>query len=140
LKFELSGGKPLFEGDRSAIGGRRYTRGGHVMLHAIEFGADIPQSWELDHDPDRRVVLRVRDRHLTREIAALIRHFGTVPDVVVTVVPPPSAIPSPRDPRRHRGVIVIHGGPPGNGKTRLIARLIERAVAYDGEVFFPPRF
>ena len=86
-----------------------------------EFGADIPGEWELDHDPERRVILCVRSRRITRKIAALIRHFGTTPDTLVTLAPPPFAIPAPRE---HDACSA--SAPVGKGKTTLISTVLRR--------------
>lgn len=49
------------------------------MLHAIELGAPIRQSWELHTDDHDRTILRVRDRYLTPRIIALINHLQNEP-------------------------------------------------------------
>lgn len=105
------------------------------MLHAIEFGADIPHRWELDHGPEQRVILRVRSRRITRDIAALIRHFGVAPEVVVTVVPLPFAIPVPRD-NQARPVVLIAGAP-GSGKSRLLTTMLRRYLQSGGAASTP---
>lgn len=106
------------------------------MLHAIEFGSDIPERWELDYDDERRIVLRVRDPGLTRGIAGLIRYFGTSEDVQVTRVPLPGAIPAPRD---HREQLPPAPAPVPcttvarrDADTNLFSTVIRRLLAEDG--------
>jgi hypothetical protein len=106
------------------------------MLHAIEFGSDIPERWELDYDDERRLVLRVRDRELTRGIAGLIRYFGTAEDVQVTRVPPPGAIPSPRDHREHLrpapAPVPCTTAAPRDTGTNLFSTVIRRLLTEGG--------
>ena len=103
------------------------------MLHAIEFGSDIPERWELDYDDERRLVLRVRDRGLTRGIAGLIRYFGTSEDVQVTRVPLPGAIPAPRDHREQlppaTAPVPCTTAAPRNADANLFSIVIRRLLA-----------